>query len=172
MRSRFAIRPFVSALESSANRLVSDALIFVAASIPEMLVDLVIQPIVFDGGAQFYQFELLQRLFKEHVVCQNALARIFDGRQPSLEARLKREALKFIAQIIQVTPPLLPEVLTHVMHHLRAQISHDPDEASRLFVMLMKNQEIATDEQRELAFAIVEMLPAKIQQFARRAVEK
>jgi hypothetical protein len=168
----FVIRPFVSALESSANRLISDALIFVAPSAPEMLVGLVIQPILFDREAQLYQFELLQRLFKEEVMCHNALARLFEGRQPSLEAPLKTEALKFLAQIIPLTPPLPAQVLTHVMHHLRTQIGHDPDEASRLFVLLMKNQEIATDEHRELALAILEMLPAKMRPFARRVIEK
>jgi hypothetical protein len=36
----------------------------------------------------------------------------------------------------------------------------------------MKNQQITSDKQRELALAIIETLPAKMQPFARRAIEK
>jgi hypothetical protein len=36
----------------------------------------------------------------------------------------------------------------------------------------MKNQQIKSDEQRELALAIIEALPTKMQTFARRAVDK
>jgi hypothetical protein len=49
--ARFVIRPFVSALDFSVNRLVSNALLFVTPSILEMLVHLVIGPILFQGGA-------------------------------------------------------------------------------------------------------------------------
>jgi hypothetical protein len=156
-------------LTSSANRLISDALFLVSPLIPEIFIDDVVQPIVFDAASKIYQFELLQRLFKEPTFARYALARLFANRPPSLEAPMKQEAINFIRSAIQATPPLDPAILNHVMLHIAAQIGHNPDQASPLFILLLgKHRESMQSEQRDLALSVIETLAPRMQTVAHR----
>lgn len=169
---RFVIRPYLASLKSSANRLVSDALMFLVKSIPEIFIEEVVQPIVFDPVSEVYQFELLQRMFNSPIMCQVVLGNIFKNRTPSLEAPLKKEALNYICTAIQKSPQLDDEIVMHTMLHLRTQIDHNPNDAARLFVFFTKNQVLATDELVEVARSIIELLPTKMKSFAIQSLEK
>ena len=169
---RFVIRPYISSLTSSANRLVSDALMFLAKAIPEMFIEEVVQPIVFDASSKVYQFELLQRLFNEPVMCQTVLFNLFKGRTPSLERPLRKEALNYICTAIQKSSQLDEESLMHVMLHLRTQIEHNRNDAPRLFVFFLKSQDLVSDMLLSQANDIIKMLPPKMQPFAIQSIKK
>ena len=169
---RYVIRPYIAALTSSANRLVSDALMFLVKGIPEIFVEEVVQPIVFVPTSEVYQFELLQRLFNSPVMCQAVLGLIFKNRTPSLEAPLRKEALNYICTAIQKSPQLDEPTLMHIMLHLRIQIDHNPTDAARLFVFFLKNQDLPTSDLLEVAKGVIELLPPKMKSFAMQSLDK
>jgi hypothetical protein len=165
--ARFVVRPFIASLTSSANRLVSDALFVMAPLIPDIFMDEVVRPIVFDENSKVYQFELLQRLFKNANFSEYALSHLFSNRSPSLEGPIKSEALNFLRSAIQASPPLTASNLAHVMLHLRTQIAHNPDQASPLFIIfLSKHTESLTPDLRDLALSIIATLSPRLQKVA------
>jgi hypothetical protein len=169
--ARFVIRPFISQIHASANRLVSDALIFAVPSIPEIFVDEVIQPVVFNPNSEVYQFELLQRLFTQTDVCRHTLARLFGRRPPSLEAPLRKEALNFLCTAIQKSPVLDPRSLMIILLHLKTQLEHNPEQAARPFIFLLRTQDLKDCEQRDLVTAMIDLLPSAMQHLAQQLIE-
>jgi hypothetical protein len=175
--ARFIIHPFITALTSCANRLVSEALLDVVKSIPEIFMDEVVRPIVFDQNSRVYQFELLQRLLTEPIFSERALVAVFAGRSPSLEAPMKHDACSFLRSAIQASPPLADADLAHIMLHLRTQIAHNPDETSPLFMLLLGKHaeslqpEAGRDRLRQTALSIVECLSSRLQTVANRLLK-
>lgn len=155
---RYFILPYITALTANANRIISDALLQICSRVPELTVDELIQPIVFDPESTIYQFSPLNQLFREPLICQNALLRLFQSRNPAIEAKLNDEALKFIELAIQKSPQLPDPIQKHVLLHIHNQIEQN-EKASRLLNFYFKNQLIRDPEIKSIAMNTLSLIP-------------
>lgn len=164
---KYCIKPYIESLESSANRIIYEALLFISHSVPELLIDEMIQPIVFDPNSKIYQFELIQRLFREDLICQNMLARLFLLKPPSLEPKLQKDGLNIIKTAIQKSPQLSDEMQKHVLLHIRNQIKHwETDNAYSLLIFFFKYQNIQNSEIKQMAEDSISLIPEKMRLIA------
>lgn len=164
---RHCIKPYIQSLESSANRIIYEALLLIAHSVPDLLIDEMVQPIVFDPQSKIYQFELIQRLFREDSICQNMLARLFLSKPPSLEPKLQKDGLNIIKTAIQKSPQLSDDMQKHVLLHIRNQIEHwKTDNAFNLLIFFFKCQNIQNSEIKQMAEDSISLIPEKMRAIA------
>lgn len=164
---KYCIKPYIEALESSANRIIYEALLLIAHSVPDLLIDGMIQPIVFDPNSKIYQFELIQRLFREELICKNMLSRIFLSRPPSIEPKLQKDGLNIIKTAIQKSPQLTDELQRHVLLHIRNQIEHwKADNAYNLLIFFFKYQNIHNNDIKQMAADSISLIPDKMRSIA------
>ncbi|OHT13946.1 hypothetical protein TRFO_43200 [Tritrichomonas foetus] len=170
---RFVVRPYIEKMTSSANRLVSDALLSVSPLISEIIIDEMMKPIVFNPNSLVYQFEFLQRLFRDKNICQKALSRLFQSRPPSLEPKLKKEALNLICTAIQKSPQLTEEGQRHILLHIRNQIEHwQNDDTAKLLIFFFKQQEITDQQSRQIATDSISLIPERMRQIAMQMLNR
>lgn len=164
---RYCIKPYIESLKSSANRIIYEALLLIAHSVPELLIDEMIKPIVFDSNSKIYQFELIQRLFREDLICQNMLSRLFLSKPPSLEPKLQKDGLNIIKTAIQKSPQLSDDIQKHVLLHIRNQIEHwKTDNAFNLLIFFFKCQNIQNSEIKQLAVDSISLIPENMRSIA------
>ncbi|KAH0794088.1 hypothetical protein GPJ56_001966 [Histomonas meleagridis] len=170
--SRYLIKPYLLSLQSSANRLVSDALLLIVSKFPEIFIKEVVQPIFFDPSSKIFVFELLQRLFTLQSFCNSVLPFLFDGRSPSLEAPLKKEALQFLTSAVQRSKNIGSDVQKCVLLHIRTQMGYNSMDAVRPFIFFLKTQELEDEEVRNIAEMMLELVPERMKATAKSAFNK
>ena len=164
---RYVITPYILSLTSSANRLISEAILNIIPSISDLLIDELVKPVIFDPNSTIYQYEFIKRLLGNKAFCSRVLSRIFIDKPPSLQPKLNKDALQIMPILIQNSQQLDDNMQKHILLHIRTQINHwKNDTTAKLLIFFLTHQSIKNQNNIEIAKDSISIIPTKFQQTA------